>query len=768
VLRVDPKRHAVAAAIPVGTNPSRVVAAGGQVWVLDRADRTLSRIDPPTDTVAQTIALRGQPSDVLLSAGMLWVASRGDGTVLRIDPGTGRTRGVVSTGGDPSGLAAADGAVWVATDGSGTLARIDARSGTVTDTIRVGDAPAVVAAGASGLWVLDPLDATVARVDPQRQAVTSTIALGGEPAALVQAGGGIWIADRQDGTLLRLAPRLGTVTRFGLGGRLSALAAAGSGLWAAVDASGAGHRGGVLTTIAAVAGIDTIDPASSTSPDVAPPQFFGLVNDGLVTLNHVAGPDGTRLVPDLALALPPPADHGRTYVFHLRQGIRYSTGALVRPSDVRRSFERLFQLDSSGVSYYQAISGAATCGKAPAACDLSHGITADDRAGTVTFHLTQPDPEFLYKLTLPFADVLPASTPGRQARVPLPATGPYLISRYIPGQVVVLVRNPRFREWSAAAQPAGYPDQILIRLNLSAAQGATGVADGTSDFMNSLGQIPADAAYFLHHRSQLQIHPQMVTGFMFLNVNVPPFNDLRVRQAVNLALDRGHVVADYGGPLAAQPTCQILPPAVAGYQRYCPWTRDPVADGRWLAPDVARARRLVAASGTAGMRITVWNSTTPQVAVNETRDMVRTLSQLGYRASLRLLPDTIFFSVTDDSRNHAQVIDGGWSADYPSADDFIGKLTCKYFVPGNPVATTDSSEFCYPAMDRQIALAAARQATNPQAAAALWARLDRQLTDLAIWVPTVTPNEADLLSRRVRNYEYNPVWGALIDRLWIR
>jgi ABC-type transport system substrate-binding protein len=71
-------------------------------------------------------------------------------------------------------------------------------------------------------------------------------------------------------------------------------------------------------------------------------------------------------------------------------------------------------------------------------------------------------------------------------------------------------------------------------------------------------------------------------------------------------------------------------------------------------------------------------------------------------------------------------------------------------------------------MDRQIALAAARQATNPQAAAALWARLDRQLTDLAIWVPTVTPNEADLLSRRVRNYEYNPVWGALIDRLWIR
>jgi len=71
-------------------------------------------------------------------------------------------------------------------------------------------------------------------------------------------------------------------------------------------------------------------------------------------------------------------------------------------------------------------------------------------------------------------------------------------------------------------------------------------------------------------------------------------------------------------------------------------------------------------------------------------------------------------------------------------------------------------------VDRQIARAAAEQATDPAAAAAQWARLDRQLTDLAIWVPTVTANELDFLSSRVRNYQYNPVWGALIDQFWIR
>ena len=155
-----------------------------------------------------------------------------------------------------------------------------------------------------------------------------------------------------------------------------------------------------------------------------PPQFLGLTNDGLVTLNHVAGPDGTRLVPDLALALPVPADNGRTYTFRLRPGIRYSTGALVRPSDVTRSFERLFQLGCAGAPSYRAISGAAACLKAPTTCDLSRGIAADDRAGTVTFHLTQPDPDFLSKLTLAYADVLPASTPagrpGRRCRPPAP------------------------------------------------------------------------------------------------------------------------------------------------------------------------------------------------------------------------------------------------------------------------------------------------------------------------------------------------------------
>jgi ABC-type transport system substrate-binding protein/DNA-binding SARP family transcriptional activator len=770
IIRVGEKRRAVLAEIPVGVQPGRMLAADGQVWVLDPVDRTLSAIDPDTDAVDQTIAVGRDPSDLVLSDGSLWVANQGDGTVTRLDPSTGRTQQIIRTGGDPTGLATTAGAVWVANDEAGTVDRIDAHTGAITSTIRIGDAPAAITAAHDALWVLDPLDATVSRVDPRRETLEATVSLGGAPTALTQSGGNVWVADSQRGTVLQVDPGSNTVKDAALvGGQPTGLEAA-DGLWVAAAAVRPSHRGGTLTTATSYQIIDTVDPAAGTSNNVSPPQFLGMTNDGLVTVDHAAGVSGTRLVPDLAISLPEPSDAGRSYTFRLRPGVRYSTGAMVRASDVTHSFERVFAIGSSGADWYRSILGAAACLRRPASCNLARGIVADNQTQTVTFHLTRPDPDFLYKLTLTFADVLPGSTPDSQARSPLPATGPYMISRYIPSHEVLLTRNPRFREWSAAAQPEGYPDRVLLRLDLDGSRSASAVATGAADFMANLGQIPDRyAAYFLrHHRRQVRVDPLMETSFMFLNTRAAPFNDIRVRRALNLALDRSRIVNSYGGTSAAQPTCQILPPGIPGYRPYCPYTSEPSADGRWQTPNMTEARRLVAASGTKAMKVTVWNTPGPPGTIAETKDAVTVLDQLGYRATLRLLPDTTYFTYTNDSRNHAQVIDGGWSADYGDADDFIGKLTCRYFIPRDGLDTADASEFCDPSLDNQVARANALQTTDPSAANGLWAQLDDKLTNLAIWVPTVTPNEIDLISRRVGHYQYNPVWGVLLDQLWVR
>ncbi len=773
VVRIDPSAHRVLATIPLGARPSRMVAGGGAVWVLDPVSHTVSAIDPATDAVVQTIAVAGGASDVAFDAGSLWVLDRRDATVSRLDPGTGVRRATVGIGGHPSSLTTIGDDIWVTDDELGVVHRIDPGRGAVTQSVRVGGAPAAIAATNAGTWVVDRLGATVSRLSfhgATAAAAAPPVGLGGAPSTLATAGGAVWVGDERHGIVLGLDPRtMSVVTRVHLGGGISALAVD-HGLWVAVQARAA-HPGGSLTAVGSYAVIDTVDPAASTSWNVPPPQGLGLTNDGLVTLDHVTGPDASRLVPDLALALPTPADGGRTYRFTIRPGIRYSTGAPLRPGDVTHSFERLFAIGSSGAPLYSAILGAARCLRAPSRCDLSDGIVADDRTGTVTFHLTRPDPDFLYKLTVSYAYVLPASTPERQARTPLPATGPYVITRYVAGRELRLVRNPYFHEWSAAAQPSGYPDRITIPLGLSPAQADTAIAGGQVDFDPNLGRLPGrDAGDLLvNRRVQVHIHPALVTSFLFLNTKAPPFTQVGVRRALNLAYDRSDAVDGWGGTLAAKPACQLLPPAIPGYRRHCPDTSHPSADGRWKGTDLAQAKRLVAASGTRGMRVVVWNDNpAPTGSIEESRLAVAALRRLGYRASLRLLPESTYFTYTGDSRNRAQVIDGGFSADYASANDFLGKFTCGQFVARHGLDTTDDSEFCNARFDRQVQSAALLQATQPGAAERSWSRLDRRLTDLAILVPTVTPNAVDVVSRHIHNYQYNPVWGALLDQLSIR
>ena len=131
------------------------------------------------------------------------------------------------------------------------------------------------------------------------------------------------------------------------------------------------------------------------------------------------------------------------------------TATTLKPSDFVRTFERQFTVPGP-TSFYSGIVGADKCsGKK---CDLSQGVVADDSACTLTIHLTAPDTEFLDKLALPFAYVVPGNTSLKLTgnNVP-PGTGPYMWKSYDPNKAAVLVRNPNFKVWSKDAQPAGLP-----------------------------------------------------------------------------------------------------------------------------------------------------------------------------------------------------------------------------------------------------------------------------------------------------------------------
>jgi peptide/nickel transport system substrate-binding protein len=384
---------------------------------------------------------------------------------------------------------------------------------------------------------------------------------------------------------------------------------------------------------------------------------------------------------------------------------------------------------------------------------------ANDATRPVTFRLTRPDRDFLYTLALPFAYVLPAATPAHDlGSAPLPATGPYRIASYRPGHQLRLVRNSAFHEWSQAAQPDGYADSIVWRLGIQPQDAVTGIERGRADWMLDLDALPPDRRSEVATRFASQLHeqPLLATDYFVLNTKVRPFDDVRVRRAMNLALNRQAIVALYGGPAAAAPTCQVLPPEMGGYRRYCPYRYD-----------LARARRLVAASRTRGMKVLVWDTRAPAIAYQEGVAVVRALGRLGYRARLEIVSDSFFQRVVGKGSTHAQVISGGWGADYPSASDFIElKLSCREYRPQSDF--NNNIGFCDPAVDRQIDRAIALQVARPVEANTLWAKIDHELTDRAVWLPTVTPKTADFVSKRVGNYEFHPLWGLLVDQLWVR
>jgi peptide/nickel transport system substrate-binding protein len=219
----------------------------------------------------------------------------------------------------------------------------------------------------------------------------------------------------------------------------------------------------------------------------------------------------------------------------------------------------------------------------------------------------------------------------------------------------------------------------------------------------------------------------------------------------------------------SHPTCQLLPPYISGYKRYCPYTLNPNPAGAWSAPDLATAERLIAASGTRGTRITVWSA--PSYLTDFTtagRYLVALLDKLGYNARVRAFPATaLAFLRCGDSRARCQLAFSTWAPNYPAASEFIQFLaSCKNFVPRS-TSNSNWSEFCDQRLDATIRAALAAEGNNSSGADQLWAQADRQVTDKAPFVPLVTPSIIDFVSQRVGDYQYNAQIGLLLDQLWV-
>jgi YVTN family beta-propeller protein len=528
--RINPATHAVVQQVPVGADPAAVTVTGNDVWVTNSGDATVSRINTTTNTVVQTIPVGNLPVAIASGPSGVWVANQGDNTVDQIDLATGDvTTRNIQVGGRPAGIAVSPDAVWVANSEDGTVTRIDPTTGQPSGPMPVGSGPKGIAVTPAAVWVANSLDLTVSKLDRATGRVTATIGVGDGPGALAAASDGVWVSNEFGATLHRIDPHTNRVSRvISVGSSPRGIVVAGSGVWVAARPYAAGsHRGGTLTAVSSILPQpDTVHEYSAATPALA------TVYDGLVAFRKAGGAQGFALVPDLAVTLPRPADGGTTYTFTLRRGIRYSNGAAVRASDFRRGLQR--QLSFGDVpGYYEAILGAPACHQNPRRCDLTAGIVTNDTAGTVTFHLGQADPDFLYKLALLLAAPAPPGAVGHlMDHAPfLPGTGPYMISHYRPDTALTLARNPYFRQWSHAAQPAGYPNVIRIERMTDPHKQLSAMAAGRADLVDISGNGLPYRSLAIRYPARIHHGLKLITAYVFLNTRQPPFTSLKARQA---------------------------------------------------------------------------------------------------------------------------------------------------------------------------------------------------------------------------------------------
>jgi YVTN family beta-propeller protein len=763
VTRVDPLSRQALRTIPISGAPTALVATRNGVWVADGAGR-VSRIDPVYDRVSFTRqlaasgsgffgALAARPS--LAAFGSIWIVDP-DGYVSRVDPSSGRQLGSVDVGNDPSAIAAGAGSVWVTNRADGTVTRIDPTTLLAT-TIPVGHSPEAVAVNAAGVWVANGGDDTLVRVDPETNAVVGTTPVGGGPTAVLATPNALWLA-AQDGTVTRLDPRSGKPAKtIRLGGAPGALAAADGKVWIAVaPAPPSAPPAGGIARLTVQSDFTSLDPALNPVPAI-PYATCG----NLLTYPDKPAPEGSRIVPEVAEAVPPATDGGRTYTFTIRAGFRFSppsnepVTAMTFKSTIERvanpRLKSIFASQLSGIVGYRAY----VTGKAG---HLS-GVVA--RGNVLTIRLSQPDGGFLANLAAGAACAVPRDTPPNEIDE-IPSAGPYYIASYTPNHQLVLKRNPNYH----GTRPHRL-DQIVITIGIDPSRAIEEIEAGKADY--AFDGFPPGAGprleseYGPGSKAAKEGHQQYFVSeadaerYLHMNTSRPLFSHVRLRRAVNYAIDRAALVAQgrrfaRGLPFDAErPTDDYLPPPMAGATDFHLYPLN--------GPDLDRAKRL------AGQVDATAIMYTPNIPpwLQEAQIVRRDLKPLGIDVQVKEMPLGDFFARISRANEPFDLAVSGWLFGNTDPTSSLSMFAGERIGSANG---PNISHFHDPAFNRQLKAAERLSGTKRyRTFSRLALELERDLVPVAAFSINAS---RDFFSARIGCQLYQPVFGIDLGALCLR
>src|SRR5205085_5366457 len=443
-----------------------------------------------------------------------------------------------------------------------------------------------------------------------------------------------------------------------------------------------------------------LDPAPST--DVRSGEMVTLAFDGLTRFD----PDG-RLEPALADRWTASRD-GRRYVFHLRAGVKFHNGTPLTAGAVRASFLRVLAPGTKGGRPWPLypIAGAEAYA-AGRAGDVT-GVTLVGDSG-VAFTLTEPLAIFPKFLAMPVASVVPPPPPPpAEPGEPPIGTGPWRFVAWQHDDALTFARNPDY--WGGAP----LADTLIVRI---IPEPLTRAAEFEAGRLSVI-EVPfgETARWRAQHPHWLVEKPALRVVYVALNNRRGPLSDVRVRRAINQAVNVPEILATlYGGRgIRAR---GAIPPALAGSD-----TTRPAYDY-----DPAAARRLLAQAGYAtGIDVQLWR-TAANVELSRAAQAIQSqLAAVGVRVEL---VERDASSQREAARKgQADMVILDWWADYPDADNFLYPLFYSgSFGPGGNYA------FYADAVTDSLILAARRTA-DEAVRTALYRRIDDRVYAAAPWL----------------------------------
>jgi peptide/nickel transport system substrate-binding protein len=500
-------------------------------------------------------------------------------------------------------------------------------------------------------------------------------------------------------------------------------------------------KGGTLTILDSETTL-TLDPAQSWSLAVT---SSGLLWRRLTTWK-IAPTGAPEVVPDLATSDGTPSDGGRVWTYHLKSGIYFSNGQPITSYDVKYGIERTYAPALSGGLNYQKPLIADTAGYTGpfSGKQLSSIVTPNSK--TIIFHLNKPYGDWPWVVsTTSMAPVPEGKAPAATFGDHPVTSGPYAVQSYTPGNSAILVRN---KYWTAATDPnrSGGPDKIIWELNQEpTVEAQTLIADGPNaqnafgaDFVPpaQLAQVENDPSA----KARLVTSPASPLEYVAVNMQSPKLKNLKVREALEYAINRQSVVVASGGPIAAEPATTLITPGIAGRE---PYNLYPA--GSAGAP--AKAKTLLAQAGVHNLTLTLATPNDP-ISAAISQAVQQAYSAVGIKVVIKSLSENAWGALaTGNSASGYDLALSSWQPDFPSAMDNIEPLFASDMI-GN--GNYNVSRLDDPKVDALIDRA--EGTINQAAAGKLWAQADKAVMADAAVVPLIYNRNSFLRGSNVQNF----------------